>query len=466
MTEEVVQRAIGALLGSAVGDALGAPFEFQGPGRYRARFPAPVLGGAGELLGGGPWAPGEFTDDTQMAVALAASLQGRGGFDPADLWARWVAWAHDAKDVGIQTRKVLAASSFEGAAERIHRQTGRSAGNGSVMRNTPVALFTLRAPREEALAVAARQAALTHFDPHNGWGAGLHAVAVRAFVEGGDGFAAAGEVLAGFPEEARAAWGPLLAPGYRPVPGQPNGDVFTCLAQAFWAVRGAVDFEDAVVRAIELGQDADTVACVAGGLAGARFGVQGIPSRWATYVHGVVRTPDGARVRWGAAELQGLARALLGLAPPPLPPPDEPGGPTRLHPDLPLFAADLAGAHHAGADWAVISLCRTPPDFGRRPVRRQVFLLDQDGPAANPGLDRVVRDAVDTIDAFLAEAPARPVLVHCHAGRSRTALVWKAWAMSRFGWSEARAHDWLTASWPRADRRNAAFVAALRAQGG
>lgn len=65
------QHAIGALVGSAVGDALGAPFEFQRPGLYRSTYPAPVLGGIGEMRGGGgfKWKPGEFTDDTQMAHA-------------------------------------------------------------------------------------------------------------------------------------------------------------------------------------------------------------------------------------------------------------------------------------------------------------------------------------------------------------------------------------------------------------
>ena len=75
-----VQRAIGALVGSAVGDALGAPFEFERPGLYRSMYPEPVLAGPGEMRGGGGfgWKPAEFTDDTQMALALAESLAGLG----------------------------------------------------------------------------------------------------------------------------------------------------------------------------------------------------------------------------------------------------------------------------------------------------------------------------------------------------------------------------------------------------
>jgi hypothetical protein len=82
------RRALGAILGGAIGDALGAPFEFGPAGAFGKRFPEPVLGGRGEMVGGGAfhWAPGEFTDDTQMAVILAESLLEHGGLDPASLF--------------------------------------------------------------------------------------------------------------------------------------------------------------------------------------------------------------------------------------------------------------------------------------------------------------------------------------------------------------------------------------------
>lgn len=103
------QRAIGAVLGSAVGDALGAPFEFGPAGQYSARFPEPVLGGIGEMVGGGGfgWAPGEFTDDTQMAIVQAESILAHSGVDGADLFERFRVWASRAADVGVQTSAVL-----------------------------------------------------------------------------------------------------------------------------------------------------------------------------------------------------------------------------------------------------------------------------------------------------------------------------------------------------------------------
>ena len=119
------RRAIGAVVGSAVGDALGAPFEFGPPGQYRRRFPEPVLDGVGEMVGGGTfdWAPGEFTDDTQMALVQAESLLARGGVDGADLFRRFQIWASGADDVGAQTSAVLRSGlPWNEASEAHYRQ--------------------------------------------------------------------------------------------------------------------------------------------------------------------------------------------------------------------------------------------------------------------------------------------------------------------------------------------------------
>ena len=461
-----VQRAIGALVGMAVGDALGAPFEFQDPGLYGEANPEPRLGGRGEMRGGGTfaWRPGEFTDDTQMALALAESLLSCGGFDPADVWARWRHWAGGARDVGVQTGTVLQSADHVGAAQALHTSNGgRTAGNGSVMRNTPVGLWAATRSLEELIALATAQATVTHHDRHNGYAASIHAAMIRAGIRGTDVFAAIDEVLDLLPAEARATWGPLLSADYVAAAGASNGDVFTCLAQAVWAVRGATSFEDAVVRAVELGRDTDTVAAVAGSIAGARWGIQAIPSRWTTYLNGQVARPGGEDV-YDYSALQRVARRLIGRADVPDQAPDAPGGPTRIHDEFPLHAADLAGAAAAPDDWAVISLCRTPSEFARRRVRRQAYLVDQPGAAHNADPVAVLEDLVATIDAFLAEEPERPVLVHCHGGRSRTAFVLKAWAMRRHGWTEDEAHAWLEARWPRIDRTNTTFVEVLRTQ--
>ncbi|WSM08828.1 ADP-ribosylglycohydrolase family protein [Streptomyces sp. NBC_01716] len=97
-------RARGAVVGSAVGDALGAPFEFGPAGVFAARFPD----GVGEMCGGGGWEPGEATDDTQMAVLIGDSLLERGGLELPDIFDRFRRWAAaDPKDIGLQTEQVL-----------------------------------------------------------------------------------------------------------------------------------------------------------------------------------------------------------------------------------------------------------------------------------------------------------------------------------------------------------------------
>lgn len=459
----VLQHALGALVGAAVGDALGAPFEFHGPGRWSETFPVPVLGGTGELRAGGPWAAGEFTDDTQMAVVLAESLLACGGLDPVDVWRRWRRWAATAADVGVLTRAALAHPGPDGAAARAHTTLGgRSAGNGTIMRDVPVALFTLDRPVDEAVGLAVAQAGLTHLDPHTHVGAALHVAMVRAWILGGDPDAAVSDLLDTQDPVLADRWRVLLAPAWTPIDATTgNGTVWTCLAQAVWAVRHADSFADAVTRAVDLGDDADTVACVAGALAGARFGIQAIPSRWTTYLHGTVDTDDGPR-RSDAAALQDLGRRLLGRSSAPPGVPERAKPPVRIHDDVPVHAADWKGAAGVPTDWAVVSLCRVHGDFAHHPVRREVYLIDRYAESDNHDPLAALTDAVEAIDAFLAEDPDRPVVVHCHGGHSRTGFVLKAWAMRRHGWDEERAHAWLAERWPHVERNNPVFVRVLR----
>src|SRR5260370_40561129 len=123
------QRVGGAVVGAAVGDALGAPFEFGPAGAFSARFPAP--GSTGEMCGGGGWEPGEATDDTQMAVLVAESLLQRGGLDLPDIFARFQQWgAAEPKDIGLQTEDVLTNGMPWDQASAVHFQANqRAAGN-------------------------------------------------------------------------------------------------------------------------------------------------------------------------------------------------------------------------------------------------------------------------------------------------------------------------------------------------
>ena len=178
-----LDRACGVLLGTAAGDALGAPYEF-GPPRG-PQLEVAMVGG-----GGFGWEPGEWTDDTSMAIVIAevaatgADLREEEALDA--IARRWHEWSQDANDVGVQTRSVLSRAGRHGISAQKAREesaalrklTGRTAGNGSLMRTAPVALAYL--DNEAALVEAARRVSeLTHYDPEAGDACVLWCLAIR-----------------------------------------------------------------------------------------------------------------------------------------------------------------------------------------------------------------------------------------------------------------------------------------------
>ena len=271
-------RAIGAFLGLAMGDAVGTTLEF------RPRDAQPRLT---DMRGGGPFALplGAWTDDTAMALALADSLAATGTLDARDLMDRFTRWWRNGEysctgtcfDIGNATRGALARYSRTG--DPIAGSTEpRSAGNGSLMRLAPVALRFWN-ERTRLVETAAGQSRTTH-------GAEDAVDACRAFAE------LLADAIAGSPRAA------LLAP--RPFGGAPavagilagswrgrgrdeirsSGYVVHTLEAALWSVARTGDFRNAVLLAANLADDADTVAAVTGQLAGALYGLSGIPERW------------------------------------------------------------------------------------------------------------------------------------------------------------------------------------------
>ncbi|MEU7113913.1 ADP-ribosylglycohydrolase family protein [Streptomyces sp. NPDC046182] len=329
-----IDRAVGAVLGSAVGDALGAPFEFGLPGVYRERFPS----GRGEMCGGGGWDPGEATDDTQMAVLVGESLLERDGLDLPDVFRRFVAWAAaDPKDIGLQTDDVLRSGEPWDLAAALHFQVnGRAAGNGSLMRASTSAVYFAAAGREATMAAARRIAALTHGDAAAWEGTAVLHDLVRVALLGQDPLSALPAALEAVAPEHRERWAIVLAPDWHPDDATEfNGAVWPCLGSAVWALRTTGTFEEALSAAIDLGGDTDTVAAVTGILAGAVHGPASIPSRWTDPLH--VPLPGfGDRVLH-AEDLRALATALV-TAPPrpsvpataPAPTPGEGSGPRTV----------------------------------------------------------------------------------------------------------------------------------------
>ncbi|MEV6583042.1 ADP-ribosylglycohydrolase family protein [Streptomyces sp. NPDC051582] len=300
-----LDRAIGAVLGSAVGDALGAPYEFGPAGELTAR--------GEEMRGGGGWDPGEATDDTQMAVLVGESLLDHGALEPADVFGRFQRWAAaEPKDIGLQTEDVLTNGEAWDLAAALHFQiNARAAGNGSLMRASTSAVYFAPAGREGTMDAARRIAALTHGDRAAWEGTAVLHELVRVTLDGGDPLAALPEALGAVHPGHRERYGVVLGPHWHP--GQAtefNGAVWPCLGSAVWALRTTTGFAAAVRAAVDLGGDTDTVAAVTGTLAGALYGQAAIPPQWTAPLH--VPLPGfGDRVL-DADGLRALARSLAG----------------------------------------------------------------------------------------------------------------------------------------------------------
>jgi ADP-ribosylglycohydrolase len=276
-----VQRAVGAVVGAAVGDALGAPFEFGNAGEFTGRFPEPGYGG--EMCGGRLWGPGEATDDTQMAVHVAQSLLDHDGLDLADIFARFQRWADGhPKDIGNQTNAVLHYGEPWDRAATVHfERNSHAAGNGSLMRATPSAVYFAREGRAATMDAARRISALTHGDQAAGDGTAIFHELVRVAMAAADPLDAIADTLAEVDSAQRERYAVVLAPDWHPEAAtESNGAVWPCLGSAVWALRNTTSFEDALRAAVDLGGDTDTVAAVTGGLAGAVYGDTAIPRRW------------------------------------------------------------------------------------------------------------------------------------------------------------------------------------------
>ena len=274
----VKDRAVGALLGLAVGDALGTTLEFS------ARDSKPLLT---DMVGGGPFRlkPGEWTDDTAMALALADSLVADPKLNEADLMRRFVDWHRRGSysctgqcfDIGVTTRQALA--RFERDGNPLAGSSDpQSAGNGSLMRLSPVAIRHWR-DRDMLVGVAARQSRTTH--------AAIEAVdACIAFADMlADAIAGESrdDVLSRNRTSRSRAVAQILAGcwrGKRRDEVRSSGYVIHSLEAAIWCVARTADFRSAVLLAANLVDDADTVAAITGQLAGALYGASAIPQAW------------------------------------------------------------------------------------------------------------------------------------------------------------------------------------------
>ncbi len=277
----------GALVGLAVGDALGTTLEFHPPGSFE-----PIA----DMVGGGPFRlrPGEWTDDTSMALCLAESLVATGGFDPADQIRRYVKWYRQGHlsstgrcfDIGITVSGALrrfeaGGEAFAGSAEE------RTAGNGSIMRLAPVPMLYATDP-ESAIHYSGESSRTTHqnrmcIDACRYFG-GLIAGALTGAAKDdllSKRYSPAGDSWTRHP--LRQEIDDIAAGSFKrkePPEIQGTGFVVKSLEAALWSFHHAVDFADGCLRAVNLGDDADTTGAVYGQIAGAYYGYSGIPTGW------------------------------------------------------------------------------------------------------------------------------------------------------------------------------------------
>jgi ADP-ribosyl-[dinitrogen reductase] hydrolase len=289
-------RAVGALLGLAIGDAVGTTLEFT------ARDSRPLLT---DMIGGGPFnlKQGEWTDDTAMALALADSLAAVPTLDPSDLMARFVDWHKTGTysctgrcfDIGITTRQAL--SRWTASGNPIAGSTDpMTAGNGSLMRLAPVAIRHFRT-RSHLREVAALQSRTTHAAPEAVDACVAYAERLADAIEG----APRAQVLRPDGQGCEGAIGAILSGSWRGKPRtavRASGYVAHSLEASLWSVGRSAGFRGAVLQAANLGEDADTTAAITGQLAGAIHGLSGIPETWR------------ARVAWGP-RIIAMAETLL-----------------------------------------------------------------------------------------------------------------------------------------------------------
>jgi ADP-ribosylglycohydrolase len=295
MNKEVdrAERTLGGLWGAVVGDALGVPVEFSS---REDRKQDPVIDIRGYDTHNQP--PGTWSDDSSLLLCTADSLINH-DFDLHDLGRRFVRWYREGHrtpwgkvfDVGGTTRRAI--GRLENGVEPEMAGDGgeNSNGNGSLMRILPIALRFADSSSDELLNYAHRASALTHGHPRSQIACGFYCLIVTELLKGIKPLDAyLNAIESGLKAYARPPYLHEMAPFRKFVSGRihelaesdigSGGYVVDTLEASTWCLLNSSSFEEAVLKAVNLGGDTDTTGCVTGGLAGAYYGVSAIPEEW------------------------------------------------------------------------------------------------------------------------------------------------------------------------------------------
>ncbi len=289
-TAEIFDRALGAYLGFACGDALGATVEFMSPKQIQKRY-----GVHNEIIGGG-WLglkAGEVTDDTQMALALGHAIVEHPDWNLKAVADNFVAWLEsNPPDIGNTCRRGILRYRDHGELAGPSRQD--EAGNGACMRNLPVVLATLHSP-DNFDVWSLQQSHITHNHP-------LSDAATLAL-----GRMAALLILGEGDEKCKAQAENLVRQHleftYRPYLGKASGYIVDTVQTVLHHFFETGDFESCLVGVVNQGGDADTTGALAGMLAGAKYGVTQIPARWLARLDEKV----AEQIRWQTSALLQVA---------------------------------------------------------------------------------------------------------------------------------------------------------------
>lgn len=264
---EVISRSRATLIGMAVGDALGGPVEFMTASEIKAKY-----GVLAEMTGGG-WLrlkPGQVTDDTEMSLCVARAVVESGSFSLKAIADKFAAWLKTGPaDIGDTCRRGIRNYMLKGVLETPANEW--DAGNGALMRMTPVGLYTLG---DDALLerCSREQARITHNHPRSDaacyWYGRLLHLALR------------GASKARLQREANDLTACFPCFGYTPYHGLATGYVVDTMQTVLHYFFRSRNFEECLVKTVNQGGDADTTGAIAGGLAGAYYGLEEIPRRW------------------------------------------------------------------------------------------------------------------------------------------------------------------------------------------